>query len=317
MLFWFPCSKNDTGVRLRISMPCARNCEPTASCVVISTIVHCHQSMAISRLVKDQLIADSSDFFNRKLKYPLYVFVTGYVVFFLINRTVFNVFEGSPAVANSTEDGQVHVAADSGLLMNLRNFRNREFYTYQRLHSSFAVGAFVMVLFQKFTVSKMAFYASAKKYTKAARNRFYDGFLQYHKFFGKLCVASVFIMDICGLFVGKFSAWKNFQTFNLYFFLPWIFMIIGIYGTARSSTMHLHRFFGNMLLKGCIATPFARIAGSMMQRLGFKNSTGYYVGIGTVTAIISCWQLIDTYYLFQHYTTFRMQYSYDTLSRLC
>ena len=150
--YFFPCSKNDTGVRLRISMPCARNCEPTASCVVISTIVHCHQSMAISRLVKDQLIADSSDFFNRKLKYPLYVFVTGYVVIFLINRTVFNFFEGFPAVANSTEDGQVHVAADSGLLMNLRNFRNREFYTYQRLHSSFAVGAFVMVLFQKFTV---------------------------------------------------------------------------------------------------------------------------------------------------------------------
>ena len=272
--------------------------------------------MAVSSIVGDQLIADSSDFFNRRLKYILYVFVTAYVVVFSFNRTVFNVFQGFSAGTNSTEGGQVHAAADSGLLMNLRNFRNREFYTYQRLHSSFAVGAFVMVLFQKFTVSKMAFYASAKKYTKAARNRFYDGFLQYHKFFGKICIISVFIMDICGLFVGKFSAWDNFQTFNLYFFLPWIFMIVGIYGTARTSTMHFHRFFGNMLLKGCIATPFARIAGSMMQRMGFKNSTGYYVGIGTVTAIISCWQLIDTYYLFQDYTTFRMQYSYDKLSRL-
>ena len=69
-----------------------------------------------------------------------------------------------------------------------------------------------------------------------------------------------------------------------------------------------------MLLKGCIATPLARIAGSILQGQGFENSNGYYVGIGSVTIIISIWQIIDTYYLFQNYVTFRMQFPYLELS---
>ena len=71
-------------------------------------------------------------------------------------------------------------------------------------------------------------------------------------------------------------------------------MVIGIYGYAKQKTIHLHRYFGNMLLKGCIATPLARIAGSILQGQGFENSNGYYVGIGSVTIIISIWQIIDT-----------------------
>ena len=87
-------------------------------------------------------------------------------------------------------------------------------------------------------------------------------------------------------------------------------MITGLWVYATKKTIYLHRYFGNMLLKACIATPLARIAGSVLQRQGFDSPNGYYLGIGSITLIVSIWQIVDTFYLFQHYVTFRMQFPY-------
>ena len=86
-------------------------------------------------------------------------------------------------------------------------------------------------------------------------------------------------------------------------------MITGLWVYATKKTIYLHRYFGNML-PACIATPLTRIAGSVLQRQGFDSPNGYYLGIGSITLIVSIWQIVDTFYLFQHYVTFRMQFPY-------
>jgi hypothetical protein len=93
--------------------------------------------------------------------------------------------------------------------------------------------------------------------------------------------------------MGPLSSWPNFTTFNWFFFAPWVFMFVGIYGCASSKLLCYHRFFGNMLLKGCIATPLARLAGAALQRQGWEDASGYYNGIGMVTMVISVWQITD------------------------
>ena len=73
-------------------------------------------------------------------------------------------------------------------------------------------------------------------------------------------------MDVCGFMMGDLSAWPGFSTFNFFFAAPWVLMFAGIYGCASSKLVCYHRFFGNMLLKGCIATPLARLAGAALQK---------------------------------------------------
>ena len=48
-----------------------------------------------------------------------------------------------------------------------------------------------------------------------------------------------------------------------------------------------------MLLKGCVATPLARVAGAALQKRGWEDSQGYYVGIGAVTVATSVGQIAD------------------------
>ena len=45
-----------------------------------------------------------------------------------------------------------HVAADSGLVMNFKNFRTYDFRIYHNIHAFFAIGIFMIVLFS--TVSR-------------------------------------------------------------------------------------------------------------------------------------------------------------------
>ena len=52
-------------------------------------------------------------------------------------------------------------------------------------------------------------------------------------------------------------------------------------------------FLGNMLLKGCIATPLSRVGGAFLQRRGWALAPGYYQGIFGVAAVIGVWQLAD------------------------
>mmetsp|Transcript_38724 Transcript_38724/g.62056 ORF Transcript_38724/g.62056 Transcript_38724/m.62056 type:complete len:127 (-) Transcript_38724:184-564(-) len=99
--------------------------------------------------------------------------------------------------------------------------------------------------------------------------------------------------------MGPYVAWENFTTFEYLFAAPWLLFFFGIYTFASKKTIRLHRLFGNMLLKACIATPLARLAGSLLQRSEYAklrnwtDETSYYVGIASVSAFIAIWQVVD------------------------
>jgi len=92
----------------------------------------------------------------------------------------------------------------------------------------------------------------------------------------------------------------------IFFATPWIIFCIGIYFTATITSIKklcLHRLFGNMLLKACLATPFARLAGSYLQRCGWDEEMGYYTGIGGVSGIVGIWQCYELWEFFRSIDT--------------
>lgn len=58
--------------------------------------------------------------------------------------------------------------------------------------------------------------------------------------------------------MGRYSLFNDFMTFNMFFALPWVIWIFGIYWSANNSRIRFHRLFTNMLLKGCCSVPFSR-----------------------------------------------------------
>ena len=148
-----------------------------------------------SDLVKEQLVADASDFFNRKLKFATYTFILFYIFVFVFNKCIYNIFEvnhmNKSVMAKMYDKETAHIAADSGLIMNFNDFRNYCFSRYHNLHAIFALILFMIVLFQKFSVTKMALY------TKSNNSRidilFYNTFFKYHAFVGKLGIFCVIV----------------------------------------------------------------------------------------------------------------------------
>ena len=74
-------------------------------------------------------------------------------------------------------------------------------------------------------------------------------------------MASVAVMDVAGYLMGPYSAWTSFLAFEKLFFAPWLPMAGSIYLLAGRGTVRLHRLSANVLVKACIATPLARLAG--------------------------------------------------------
>lgn len=48
-----------------------------------------------------------------------------------------------------------------------------------------------------------------------------------------------------------------------------------------------------MLIKACVAVPLARMGGAVLQRAGWEEEQGYYVGIGGVSLLIFFWLVAD------------------------
>lgn len=252
-------------------------------------------------LVQKHLRADSKDFYNRKCKRFILPFSLAYLcIYSIVSLTSL----GNTDPSRETSENFTHYSADCGLRMQLNKVDVRTksfagvpyFFFLHRTHAVSAISLFLVCIYQKRSVEEMAVTANEAGMTKQYRIE-----LQKHRRFGKLGLLLVLAMDICGLLMGPFSSWENFTTFNFFFFAPWLFMVAGIYGCASSKLIQWHRYFGNMLLKGCIATPIARSAGSLLQQLniyyGFSksgDSQGYYYGIGAVTLVISLWQGKDT-----------------------
>ena len=148
-----------------------------------------------SDLVKEQLVADASDFFNRKLKFATYTFILFYIFVFVFNKCIYNIFEmnniNKNLMTKMFDKETVHIAADSGLIMNFNDFRNYCFSRNHNLHAIFALILFMIVLFQKFSVTKMALYI--KSNNSRVDVLFYNTFLKYHAFIGKCGIFCVIV----------------------------------------------------------------------------------------------------------------------------
>jgi hypothetical protein len=208
----------------------------------------------MSAIVRSELRADASDVYNTRIKYLLVPFFVAYSAFALFGRAATAPHDADDAITT-------HIARDSGLRMQLTV---EQLPTHlHRGHSVAAVLLCFVMVWQKQTVLNMNISLSG-----SSKGTSYADHLFWHRWAGRLGIGLVMLMDLCGLLMGPLSAWDNFTTFNLFFFAPWTFMIAGIYGCASSKgkLVCYHRFFGNMLLKGCIATPLARLAGAALQR---------------------------------------------------
>ena len=253
-------------------------------------------------LVRAHLKADSADVYNTKCKRFIVPFAVAYL--FVYTSVSLSTWWRGGGAGRPLENNVTHHSADCGLRMQLNQVDVQAksiagfsyFSLIHRSHALAAMSLFFVCIYQKHNVQLMASLAKRASATKDYRMQ-----LQEHRFYGKVGLLLVLAMDLCGLLMGPFSSWEKFTTFNFFFFAPWLFMVGGIYGCATSKLIKWHRYFGNMLLKGCIATPIARIMGSLLQQLkmlygfnGWDDSHGFYYGIGAVTLIISLWQGKDT-----------------------
>ncbi len=72
------------------------------------------------------------------------------------------------------------------------------------------------------------------------------------------------LMDFGGYSMGKYSNLSNFESFIIIFAAPWVIWIIIMLYTILYKSIKLHAFIGNMILKGCISVPLARVSGSFL-----------------------------------------------------
>jgi hypothetical protein len=218
----------------------------------------------MSTALRKELERDATDIYNTRVKFVIVPFFAIYSIAALFGRS-------SSVQHNNETDAQAdhailsgvstHISRDSGLRMQLLVDELPVFL--HRGHSIAAVLLCFTMVYQKQTVLTM--YKSLRLGGQASGSS-YSNHLFWHRWVGRLGLVLVVVMDLCGLFMGPLSSWPSFETFNYFFFAPWVFMIIGIYGCASSKLLCYHRFFGNMLLKGCIATPLARLAGAALQK---------------------------------------------------
>eukprot|EP01126_Amoeba_proteus_P047956 TRINITY_DN5515_c0_g1_i1.p1 TRINITY_DN5515_c0_g1~~TRINITY_DN5515_c0_g1_i1.p1 ORF type:complete len:103 (+),score=10.24 TRINITY_DN5515_c0_g1_i1:600-908(+) len=100
--------------------------------------------------------------------------------------------------------------------------------------------------------------------------------------------------------MGFYSALQNFKIFNVFFAAPWIILSVAIITTARKKDIRSHRLYGNMLVKASLSVPFSRLAGATLQRNGWDEAQGYYVGIIAVALIVFLWQGSEIFTLLRY-----------------
>ncbi len=220
---------------------------------------------------KQKLLAeDASDLYHRRLKLVLVPVLGAYALNALFAR--------SSAARVRGEVGEwLSISGDSGLRMALRA-------PFPPLllaaHSVGAVVLMALTLFQKEVVRAMA--------------RDLAGYVALHRRIGYAALAALAVMDAAGYAAGSaYSAFPGFSTFAKGFALPFAIWLVGIWATAWAGWLRSHALLGNMLVKGCIATPLSRIGGACLQRMGWPMAAGYYQGIGAVACVIGVWQAAD------------------------
>lgn len=226
----------------------------------------------LTRAQRRQLVeSDANDLYHRRIKYVALPVLSVYVVHALWACTKV-LARGSPG-----GDGVKMSIGGDGLKMNL----TAPFPPW--MLAAHSIGACVLVAL---TLVQKGMAAQWLVEVPAAALR--------HRRLGYMILVALAVMDSAGYAMGSgYSAFPGFATFAKFFAAPFALWLVGIWLTARAGWLHAHALLGNMLLKGCIATPLSRLGGAALQRCGWSTAAGYYQGIGAVTCVIGAWQLGD------------------------
>eukprot|EP01124_Arcella_intermedia_P031128 TRINITY_DN6951_c0_g1_i1.p1 TRINITY_DN6951_c0_g1~~TRINITY_DN6951_c0_g1_i1.p1 ORF type:complete len:235 (+),score=56.80 TRINITY_DN6951_c0_g1_i1:71-775(+) len=223
-------------------------------------------------MLRERLQEDSVDLYHRYAKWTCVPAILVYIIRSLIS---------SHQLEENPNHKITSTSRDSGLRMEL----NEPFPAYLlNLHYISAILLFLIIILQKETVKKMS--------------QNYSQWNKTHKRLGNLCLTLAFCMDVGGYFMGFYSSMTHFTFFNFFFALPWVLWIVSIYISAKTKSYQLHQLSSNMLLKGCLAVPFSRLGGALLQRCGWEEAEGYYQGIGAVSVLIAVWQCYELYGFF-------------------
>eukprot|EP01102_Stenamoeba_stenopodia_P014063 TRINITY_DN4640_c0_g1_i2.p1 TRINITY_DN4640_c0_g1~~TRINITY_DN4640_c0_g1_i2.p1 ORF type:complete len:304 (+),score=60.65 TRINITY_DN4640_c0_g1_i2:278-1189(+) len=165
------------------------------------------------------------------------------------------------------------------------------------LHSIAAAFLFLLVAIQKYTVQRMK------------DDKDYKTYADIHRNVGYICLIVIPTMALGGFLLGGYSSFENFSYFSVVFAAPFVFWTLGIYWTAQkysSSMISAHRLLGNMLLKGCVAVPLARVFGSLLQSRGdWDDEVAFYTGIKLASLLIAIWELTEMYYWYIRFKSLR------------
>ena len=221
---------------------------------------------------RHQIALDTTDSYHT-FKPFLLLLLGIYLVVFLLNHHITQVDPRTKLQTSIAKDG-------------LRLGVNEEIPEWLvNVHAGCAMTLLAMAILQKEVVVKM-------------RDK-YAEFIATHRFLGRACLLLIGVMDAAGFVMGRWSRFENFNILSILFAAPWVVFLVGLYFTATPKWMVWHRIFGNMLLKGCIATPLSRWCGALLQRSGWRDAPGYYEGIGGVTVLVGLWSMVDLYAVFR------------------
>lgn len=223
----------------------------------------------------DILRADRADWFNRRVKYVLWILVLVWIV------STFGLRQSSHRTLEHVADNLLlSRSRDAGLQMTLK-----EAFPQHLLSIHSFAGAMLLVgcLLQKQLVVWMV--------------DNYSTWALVHRINGAICIISMLCMAGGGFFMGPYSTWERFEIFSFFFALPWLIWVVLIYMSVQLEQYQWHRLFGNQCLKGCITVPLARLCGAWVQANfpQWGEANGYYIGIGFVVLLVGIWEMLDVY----------------------
>ena len=157
-------------------------------------------------------------------------------------------------------------ARDSGLRMEITS----PFPEFQLImHGVSAVLLFVLIVIQKESVRAMLGAPATCPNLFSWSGITPIAALRWHRRIGRCCCVLMLLLAAPGFLLCRYSSWEHFEMFAYFFAAPWLCWAVSIYLTATPRLIHMHRFVGNMALKGCIAVPLSRIAGATLQERGW------------------------------------------------
>lgn len=178
-----------------------------------------------------------------------------------------------------------YISSDVGLSMALKSYFP---WLYLNLHWVSGFCGIILITLQK----QLIYYYQTRITTRLD----YQLFWKLHRYIGYAVFVLILSMDTFGYLMGIYSKWESFDYFSIFFAMPWPFLVVSSYLTAKFKQWKYHRICTNILFKACITVPITRIVGSICQSnhiFGDNDDINYYKGIGYASLPTFVWQMYE------------------------